>query len=116
MDFNAKKEQALALLAQTSIPPGSYRPLLIRLLWSLGVEVPPPHFMRFSRLALLSGVYFGVAWGLVMGAMYWARPGGSVRATAVGASVAGLFFGLCMAIHYGRARDKHGLPRWESLG
>lgn len=84
---------------------GSYAvaPPLLRLLWALGLEVPPHPFLGFRQLTLLYGVPFGVLWGV--GMWLWVWQGLGLAGLIVGVPftmVAGLLFGLVMA----------GFSRW----
>jgi hypothetical protein len=116
MDFHARRQYALRLLAQTGIDSSSYAPPLMQLLWRCGLKVRPPHFMGYGAAALLSGTWFGAGWGAVMWVAYWSSQGTDARMALIGAIGAGLCFGLFMASYYARQRKKHDLPSWESLG
>jgi membrane associated rhomboid family serine protease len=116
MTFEEKRVQSLALLAQTGIRPTVYAPPAVLLLWKLGVKVPPPHFMSFLSLASLCAVWYAPVWGLWMWIFVWFRQGKSVGSAATVACVAGLLFGLAMAVYYAWDRKKKGLPDWESIG
>jgi hypothetical protein len=59
------------------VNPGTAAPPAWRALWRLGLRVPPPHFMGFVPLALVTGVFFGVLWGLAMAFLIWGPWGGS---------------------------------------
>ncbi len=41
MDFEARKQKALAIMASCKMWKSNYAPLLIRLLWRLGINIPP---------------------------------------------------------------------------
>lgn len=41
MDFEARKQKALAIMASRKMWKSNYAPLLIRLLWRLGINIPP---------------------------------------------------------------------------
>lgn len=116
MTFQSRRDHALELLAGTGIWRSNYLPPYLRALWSIGVEVPPPHFVLFHRV----GIYAGAWFGLPLGGMMWlvfALAGGVPGMTVIGtASVAGLVFGLTMALYYAYGRKIHRLPKWESLG
>jgi hypothetical protein len=116
MDFEEKREQALALLAEKGILRTVYEPFAVKLLWKMGVQVPPPHFMSFWRMASLSAFWFTAAWGLWMWIFAWSGQGKPVATAVITACAAGLFFGLAMATFYLRDKKKHDLPDWESLG
>ena len=44
MDFEARKQKALAIMASRKMWKSNYAPLLIRLLWRLGINIPPLPF------------------------------------------------------------------------
>jgi hypothetical protein len=63
MTHRQKVERLLAELGQRGV--GSYavaRPLF-RLLWALGLEIPPAFFLGSRQLTLLMGTTFGVLFG-----------------------------------------------------
>ena len=113
--FETRRIEALRLLEQTGIRRSNYCPPLLRLLWRLGMEVPPPHFAGFLPTALLTGSFFALAWGGIMWLLFWRSipMSGSVMLTT--AVLGGVFFGLAMAAYYAHGRGKHGLPDWQSL-
>jgi hypothetical protein len=88
-------------------------PPLYRLLWRMGIAIPPPHFMGFWGLALLMGVFFGVFWGLFMWFVLW-RDDAMPLPFAIGSALlAGLLFGVIMAAYYRWRAGKLALPRWQ---
>ena len=114
-EFEAKREAALLLLKATGIRESNYCPPLLRLLWRLGVQAPPPHFASFGATATLAGSFFAFAWGALMWLLVW-RSAGLSAATIVTTSVlAGASFGAIMGAYYAYGRKKHGLPDWSSL-
>ncbi|TDY33287.1 DUF6404 family protein [Janthinobacterium sp. 75] len=119
MSFEYRKTRALELLHSTGMARSHYAPPLMRLLWKVGVQVPPPHFQSFLRAALGMGLWFGTCWGVVMWIFFWWRSDAatplSPLAALVAASAAGLLFGLAMASFYARDRRKHQLPAWTEL-
>lgn len=115
MDFQARRQQALAILGQTGMQRSSYAPPLLCILWRMGVQVRPPHFMGFWRAVVLAGSWFGLAWGLFMWFTVWSRQPVDGWTAVTGAVGAGLFFGLSMAVYYAHGRKKYRLPDWASL-
>jgi len=115
MEALEKRKAALELLASKGIARSSYEPIATRLLWGLGIDVPPPHFASFGSIATGFGLYFGVVWGLIMWLMLWSRRGMPVPVALLSACAAGLFFGLSMAGYYVWARRKLGLPAWKDF-
>ena len=116
MNATEKRVAALKLLAATDISRGSYEPTIFRLLWRLGINVPPPHFASFWRNALFAGSFFAVGWGLLMWLLLWSRQGMAFSAATATAAGAGLFFGLAMASYYAYGKRKYRLPSWQELG
>ena len=88
---------------------------MVRLLWKMGINVPPPHFMSFVGSALLTGITFGTLWGLFM--LLFAVMTGSVNLSVLLAASlsAGVLFGVTMAIYFAYGRKRYKLPNWESL-
>lgn len=102
-------------MTKSGMPRQTFAPLLFQLLWMLGAQVPPPHFMGFGAVAFAFGVWFTFAWGTFMWLFIWSRNGGSMLASAVTAACAGVCFGLAMGLLYRYQRRKHRLPTWEAL-
>jgi hypothetical protein len=115
METNQQREAALKLLASTGILRSNYEPPLLRLLWRLGLNVPPPHFASFWGNAVVSGVFFAVGWGSLMWFLLWSRQGMSLAVFLVAAIVAGVLFGATMAGYYSYGKRKHALPSWREL-
>jgi hypothetical protein len=106
---------AFRLLEKAGIWKSNYAPPVFRMLWRRGVNVPPPHFMSFLASAALTGIGFGVMWGLFM--LAFAAATGNIHfPVLLAASVgAGLLFGVSMATYYAFGRRRHKLPKWSSL-
>jgi hypothetical protein len=62
MDFEARKQKALAIMASRKMWKSNYAPLLIRLLWRLGINIPPLPFAPFWQVFVMTG-YFSVDMG-----------------------------------------------------
>ena len=91
-------------------------PPLFRLLWALGLEVPPPAFLSFRVVAFAMGIYFGaflatveVVRGRIQGDL------ADLVAGAFSAGVGGATFGLLMAWMHRRKADRLHLPSWEEF-
>ncbi len=115
MTSNARREEALKLLAATGLNRLNYAPPVIRTLWRMGFDIPPPHFASFFYSAALSGTSFAVVWGLLMWLMLSLSHGVSIPVLICLAAFAGLFFGVAMAGYYAIGRRKYHLPKWEAL-
>jgi membrane associated rhomboid family serine protease len=116
MEFNTQLHRSLVILSQRGLPRHRYEPPLFRLLWKIGIQVPPPHYMGFAKVAVSFGAWFAVFWGSLMWLLMWSRQGRSLADDALAATVAGACFGLLMAWFYERDRRKFSLPAWESFG
>lgn len=97
----------LGIGRSTSAPPAW------RLLWFLGLEVPPPLFAPFLPMALAMGSFFAVGWGLLMWLGFWSARGMPVTGVVLASLGAGALFGLLMAWIYRRMARRHGLPSWS---
>ena len=97
---------ALGILQSTAAPPAW------KLLWRLGVEIPPPLFLGFWHAALFMGTFFGLLWGAVMWLILWSWQGMPLAFVAIGSLSAGILFGLLMATYFRYLARKHNLPAW----
>jgi hypothetical protein len=114
-EFDVRLRQALALLEARGLGKSTYAPPLFRLLWKLGVSVPPPHMAGFAFNSLLMGGFFGVFWSLLMWLMLWGRQGMSLLGAATTALVAGGLFGLAMGWYMRSSARKRAIPRWQDF-
>lgn len=115
MTYPHRLETALARLAATGIMKSNYAPPLFRILWKMGVYLRPPHFANFISNFLLTGTWFGFAWGMFMWLFVWSGAGKSSFAAAATALVGGVLFGLCMAAYYRYGARKYKLPEWSQI-
>ena len=115
MTFHSRRAQSLAILKKTGIWRCSYEPPYLRLLWRIGVEIPPPHFASFFQTSAIAAIWFSAAWGAFMWFFVWSTQGlAGISAVAISCG-AGLFFGVAMASYYAYERRQYHLPRWTSL-
>jgi|SRR5882724_2330782 len=115
MTFEEKRDAALKLLESTDIWRSNYAPPLLRLLWKLRVKVPPPHFVGFAANFVSAGLFFGVAWGLLMWALLWSHQPTPLGMVVGAAALAGLLFGLCMASYYRYGARRNKIPLWKEF-
>jgi len=115
MRTNEKREAALKILAATGIWPSSYAPPLVRLLWRLGLDVPPPHLRTFCANALFTSTFFAAGWGLFMWMFVWFFEDIAAAVAFACAVGAGVLFGLGMASYYAYGRRTYHLPLWKEL-
>jgi hypothetical protein len=121
MTHRQKVDRLIEELGQQGVGSYTVAPLLFRLLWALGLEVPPPLFLGFRKLTLLMGTFFGVLWGGLWGISMWLWvwqgeiPAGiAVPITVFAAVLAGLVFGLIMAWLARRTAVRLGIASsWE---
>ena len=99
--------KAIGVSASTAAPPAW------RLLWRVGINVPPPLFIPFVPGALAMGGFFGVFWGLLMWVILWHRKGMPLGVMAATALAAGVLFGLTMSGYFRHLARKHKLPVWS---
>ena len=111
MTHREKIDHMMTDLARRGLARYSFAPPLWRMAWALRLPLRPPHFMGFLSNLLLSGSYFGIAWGAAMWLLVWPSQGFAFAASAGGA--AGLLFGLSMAVYYRWSAAKLKLPAWE---
>jgi hypothetical protein len=89
-------------------------PPQIQLLRRLGFAPRRPHFAAFSTNFLAHGPPFALVWGLGMWLLAW-RGAVPAAPAAVAAVLAGIAFGLAVALLYRGTAERRGLPRWEGL-
>ncbi len=132
MTHREKVDRFIEDMRERGVGTSSAAPPLFRLLWALGLEIPPPLFLGFLPLALAAGAFFGFFWGLFMAAFFliWLVVGEGVLwghaaidlvwkglfglgVLAGGAFVAGLLFGLTMATYMRWKAARLALPSWD---
>ncbi|EGO4104173.1 hypothetical protein ITZ27_004711, partial [Escherichia coli] len=90
MPFEQKKARAIALMDSKKMWRSNYAPPLLRILWRLGIRLPPLPFMPFWQVAVLTGGLWGTSWGCAMWFIYWG-PSGMVAGEAIIISITGGF-------------------------
>ncbi|WP_345768656.1 DUF6404 family protein [Escherichia coli] len=75
MTFEQKKARAIALMDSKKMWRSNYAPPLLRILWRLGIRLPPLPFMPFWQVTVLTGGLWGISWGCVMWFTYWGPSG-----------------------------------------
>jgi len=101
--------------ASLGISPLAGAPRVWRVLWTLGLKLPPPIFMRFSSVAFLIGSLFAaLSWLLVWFGYGWSHTGMSLWLVTGIAVLAGAVFGLIMAIRCRTVARKYNFPLWAN--
>ncbi|WP_097475061.1 DUF6404 family protein [Escherichia coli] len=112
MTFEQKKARAIALMDSKKMWRSNYAPPLLRILWRLGIRLPP---MPFWQVTLLMGSLWGISWGCAMWFIY-RGPSGMVAGEAIIISITGVFlFGLCMPSFHWWRRKVNRLPPWDDV-
>lgn len=115
MKTNRRREAAIKALASTGMWRSNYLPPMLRLMWRLGLDVPPPHFASFWVNAIVTGSWYGIALGVTMWLVNWVGYRTSAAEILIAATIAGVFFGAWMAVYYAYGRRKYRLPSWLDL-
>ena len=111
--FEHKLQAMRNQLDSWQIAPGIAAPPFWRLLWKLGVPLPPPLFLGFVPLLVLCGSFFAVFWGLVMYLVSWRAQGTPLPTMLLSVLLAGGLFGLVMAMVFRRHARRLQLPAWR---
>jgi hypothetical protein len=110
MTFEDRRRRALAMLEDRGIAGWAAAPPPYRLLWRLGVRVPPPHFASLAvNAALMTVMVLPI---LVVVFALNASPWGAALWDVVSSAVVG---GCCGAVAYRKEAERHGLPSWLRL-
>ena len=115
MAYPPKVNAAIAQLVEAGIPQRAATPMLHRLLWNMGLVVPPPQLAPFSVNFLLLSAFFAIAWGLVMWFGVWSSRGMSPIYALKTSVFAGLAYGLIMALVFRFSAKKFDLPAWSEI-
>lgn len=113
--YPPRVQAALRHLDAAGVPRRQSAPLLHRLLWRNGISAAPPILGSVASNALLMGLWFAFAWGLLMWMLVWRGSGLSLGVAVAGAVFAGAGFGLLMAALMRGLRLRHRLPLWRDL-
>lgn len=115
VNFDRKKQRALDIMAAKGMWRSNYAPPLHRLLWKLGVNIPPPPFTFFWHNVLLFGPSFGLTWGIFMWFTTWQPQCVNLTTALLSSAMAGVFFGVMMAAFHRWRKYVNRLPEWGKL-
>ena len=101
MTFEQKKARAIALMDSKKMWRSNYAPPLLRILWRLGIRLPPLPFMPFWQVTVLTGGLWGISWGCAM----W----------FIISITGGFLSGLLMASFHWWRRKVNRLPPWDDV-
>jgi hypothetical protein len=113
MNYEEKIKKWLEYAKSNSIPNSIARPLIDRVLSSIGFRLPPFFFWKFPWVALALGCQFGVFWGLFMYLTVWRER--SVLSIVIATLSAAIPFGIFMAAFFSFLRRKWPKPSWKSI-
>jgi hypothetical protein len=115
MTHQDKLQKMYSELPDKGIRRLTFAPPVYRLLWKLGVEVPPPHFSSFIFLFLTFGISFGLLWGLTMWILISSINGPVTLDLVPAAVLAGILFGALMGGYFRYQARRYGLPAWKDF-
>jgi hypothetical protein len=117
MSFSEKCSSAQVLLREKGFSPACYSPFAFRVLWALGVPIPPPHFSGFVFNVLTLGGIFTL---ICVGISFLAHLFGLVQASegswlSPQVAIYGLVFGIVMASVFRYGARKYAVPPWSAF-
>lgn len=113
--FPPPVRRALDHLSRSEVSTAVQSTWLHRMLWSLGVAVPPPPFAGCMTNTFLSGVSFAVGWGGLMAAFNACVSGQVPAQLWWGAGVGGALYGGLRAGQAWRCAKRYALPPWRAF-
>lgn len=116
MTNSSKLEMYKQHIAANGVGESTAFPPAWSMLWSIGVNLPPPPFLGFVPLVLISGGMFGPLFAI--GAWLLGNRGLRVMPASEAlwvALITGAAFGLIMAAYYRHLARKHRLGSWSAF-
>lgn len=115
MTFEQKKEHAIAIMESKNMWKSNYAPPLIRGLWKLGLKIRPLPFIPFWQVTLITGNLFGLLYGLSMWFYVWKHSEMTLSVAISASFMAGILFGIAMAVFNWWLKVRNNLPTWNEL-
>ena|ERR1700683_1567151 len=113
MTHSEKIARLISELSAKRVKERTIAPPIFRLLWALGIEIPPPLFIHFFPFAVW--VYLFVA--PVMGVLYWmVGLANSPSWAVIFGALAGLIVAFPTALSFYWKGKTLNLPAWEDYG
>lgn len=107
-------QEARDYLQAQGLARGTIAPPLFRLLWKLGIAVPPPLFLGFWANAALVGGFAGIGYGTAMSVLFWFLHGFfSLLVSLAIATCFGITLGTIVAGVVRVTAAKHQIPSWR---
>lgn len=113
--YPAVIQSALRFLDGKGLARVQSAPLLHRLLWRMGIALPPPILASFGINALVQGLLFGLFWTGLMWLMLWQGSERPLALLLVAGLLAGALFGVVMAALMRSLRRHRKLPDWQQF-
>jgi hypothetical protein len=114
--FEARRANAVRLLAEKGVPRWKSVPATYRFVWSRGIKLRPPHFAsweaNFALFGGVAGAITAIGTWLAITAMEGEMPLLRSAAMGIGAVVV---YGFSEAARHKREAEDHGLPPWNKL-
>ncbi len=115
MTFEQQRTATIQRLIEAGIADTEGQPPLWRLLWRLGLKIPPRLFAGYWSVVLAEGLPFGIAWCLLFGFALWRDQQSPVAIALFSALFASWLYGSAAAWAMARRRSELGLPKWREL-
>lgn len=115
MNFEEKRSFAIKELDNAGIWKSNYNPPTVQIIHKLGIQVPFPHYNSFLRNTLVTGIFFGVIWGLLMYFFVWSSLNTPVAVMVLTPLCTGILFGAAMALYYRHGFKKYKLTPWNEM-
>jgi uncharacterized membrane protein len=115
MTFEEKYGRAIQELEAAKIWKSNYNPPLMRLFHKLGLKVRLPHYNSFLSNLVIMGTFFGFFFGLLMYFDTWRTQEIPVGRITIAIAIAGICFGVSMAVYYKYSAYRNKLTSWEKI-
>ncbi|TGW22734.1 DUF6404 family protein [Stenotrophomonas maltophilia] len=113
--YPAVIQSALRFLDGKGLARVQSAPLLHRVLWRMGIALPPPILAGFGTNALVQGLLFGLFWTALMWLMLWQGSERPLALLLAAGLLAGALFGVVMAALMRSLRRHRKLPDWKQF-
>ncbi|EOX3483977.1 DUF6404 family protein [Vibrio cholerae] len=116
MDYERKLKAASEELNSKGVWKSNYNPPSAKLLQMLGLQQPPPYYRSFWVNFTNSFIVYTPIFGVLMWFILWSAEGQSVTYAVISSSIAGVAYGVTMALYFFIQRRRLNLKKWEDLG
>jgi hypothetical protein len=114
MTHGQKTDRLISELKAKGVGRNWSAPPLFRILWALGIEIPPPLFMHFLPLAVLIGGLFFAAMATFR--LWFLGLRADLRGDFLLLSTMSGVLGLIASWNFRRKAKRLQLPSWETYG